>query len=89
MRAGSEEGFFAAWHAFLEYARTSAPGFVSARLYRDAADARHFVSLGEWQSMEAQASWRGLPGFAATFGACHALCDEDHNSTYALADQVL
>ena len=89
VRAGSEDAFVARWHEFLDYARTSAPGFGSARLFRDATDARHFVSLGEWQSEAAQANWRALPDFAAKFGACHALCEEDHNSNYALADQVL
>jgi heme-degrading monooxygenase HmoA len=89
VRAGSEDAFVATWHTFLEYARTEAPGFVSARLYRDATNARHFVSLGEWQSEAAQATWRGLPGFAEKFGACHALCEEDRNSNYTLADRVL
>ena len=89
VRAGSEDAFIARWHEFLEYARTSAPGFVSARLYRDSNDARHFVSLGEWQSVAAQATWRGLPDFADKFAACHALCEEDRNSNYTLTDRVL
>ena len=89
VRAGSEDAFVARWHEFLEYARINAPGLVSARLYRDANDGHPFVSLGEWQSVAAQANWRGLAGFAETFNACHALCEEDHNSNYTLVDRVL
>lgn len=63
VRAGSEDAFVARWTEFLEFARASAPGFVSARLFRDATDACHFVSIGEWQSEATQAAWRGMPGF--------------------------
>jgi heme-degrading monooxygenase HmoA len=89
VRAGSEDAFVSRWREFLEYARAEAPGFVWARLLRDANDARHFVSVGEWQSLAAQSTWRGLPDFAAKFGACHALCDEDRNSNYTQAAKVL
>jgi len=88
VRAGSEDAFVARWHEFLDYARTNSPGFGHARLLRDVNDARHFVSVGEWQSAAAQATWRGLPEFAAKLGACQALCEEDHNSNYTLADHV-
>ena len=89
VRAGSEEAFVARWREFLEYARASAPGFVAGRLYRDVNDARHFVSLGVWESLAAQAAWRGMPDFAAKLGACQALCETDRNSMYTLAAEVL
>jgi heme-degrading monooxygenase HmoA len=88
VRAGSEDAFVARWREFLGWAQASAPGFVSARLYRDATDARHFVSVGNWQSVAAQADWRGMPDFAEKLGACQALCEEARNSTYTLAAEV-
>ena len=88
VRAGSEDAFVARWTEFLEFARASAPGFVSARLFRDATDACHFVSIGEWQSEATQAAWRGMPGFAEKLGACRALCEQDRNSTFKLASRV-
>jgi heme-degrading monooxygenase HmoA len=89
VRAGSEEAFVARWREFLEYARASAPGFVAGRLYRDVNDARHFVSLGVWESLATQAAWRGMPDFAAKLGACQALCETDRNSMFTLAAEVL
>lgn len=89
VRSGSEEAFVARWREFLEYARASAPGFVAGRLYRDVNDARHFVSLGVWESLAAQAAWRGMPEFTAKLGACQALCETDRNSMYTLAAEVL
>jgi len=82
VRAGSEDAFVDRWREFLEWSRASAPGFVSARLVRDVDDARHFLSIGEWQTEEATAAWRGMPEFAAKLGACRELCEQVQASAY-------
>ena len=88
VRAGSEDAFIARWTEFLEWTRDSAPGFVSAKLVRDAADTSHYVSLGEWNGAAAAAAWMTLPDFAAKYGACAELCEQARGSRYTVAAEV-
>ena len=88
VRAGSEDAFIVAWRDFLTWTRDTAPGFVSARLVRDAGDASHFVSVGEWESTAAAAAWMTLPDFSAKYGACAALCEQARGGRYTLAEEV-
>jgi heme-degrading monooxygenase HmoA len=88
VRQGREEQFVARWAEFLEWTRSAAPGLRSARLIRDREDPRHFISFADWDSADAMASWRSLPGFAEHLGACRELCDDFRGSSYTLAAAV-
>lgn len=86
--AGNEDAFVARWTEFLEWARASVPGFLSARLVRDVGEPGHFISLAEWESLEAATAWMALPDFGAKFGACSALCDQARGSRYTLEARI-
>ena len=88
VRAGSEDAFVARWREFLEWARASAPGLRSARLVRDTAEASHFLSFAEWEDTPAVVAWMEHPDFAATYGACAALCEQARGSRYTLIAAV-
>ena len=88
VHAGSEAASVARWREFLEWTRDSAPGFVSAKLVRDAGDTGHYISLGEWESAAAAAAWMTFPDFAARYGAYAALCARAQGSRYTLQAEV-
>jgi heme-degrading monooxygenase HmoA len=88
VRPGREDEFVAGWTEFLEWTKANAPGFLGARLIRDAEDGTHFISFAEWASPAVRQAWRGLPEFPIKFGACRALCDEMRGRDYELAAAV-
>jgi len=57
-------------------------------LVRDAADARHFISLAAWESQDALKAWRSHPAFPDKMGACRSLCEDFKGSNYQLAATV-
>ena len=62
-KPGREEEFVAAWQEIADWTRREVGGTSWARLLRDVADPRRFVSFGPWESLEAIDVWRALPGF--------------------------
>jgi heme-degrading monooxygenase HmoA len=88
VRKGSEDEFVQRWTEFLEWTKANVPGFIGARLIRDADEASHFISFAEWEDPDARQNWRGLPEFATKMGACRALCDEMRGANYDLAAAV-
>ena len=88
VRAGCETDFIARWTAFLAWTKSTAPGFLGARLIRDTEEPLHFVSFAEWQSDSARQRWRGLPEFGPRFNACRELCVEMRGANYDLAAEV-
>jgi len=86
--AGKEAAFIGRWTEFLGWTREAAPGLKWARLIQDAEDARHFISLASWESLEALRSWRSLPEFASKLGACRALCDDFRGGNYMVVVTV-
>ena len=86
--AGNEEMFVARWTEFLQWTKVEATGFVEAHLIHDTAEPRHFISAALWASAADRDAWRTLPGFTEHLGACRALCDDLHTSTYVEAAAV-
>ena len=59
---GQEEPFVAAWTEFARWA-SEMPGAEKAQLTRDLRNPDRFVSLMEWQSIEAVRGWKESPEF--------------------------
>jgi hypothetical protein len=75
VREGSEEEFIEPWTTFVE-------SFV---LVRSTEEPRKFLSLGAWESQQAQERWREMPQMQVILGQCRALCDEYDTHRYTLA----
>ena len=73
---GKEKEFVETWTEFLQWTRKDFPAMVHASLVQDTADGGHFVSISEWEDTASRDAWKKSPGFARTFGAARALCDE-------------
>ena len=59
---GQEEPFVAAWIEFVKWA-SERPGAGTALLTRDLRDLERFVSLMDWESIEAVRGWKGSAEF--------------------------
>lgn len=59
---GEEEQFVRAWEEFMDWA-SGMPGAGEAVLTRDVRDPERFVSMAEWESMEAVRGWKGSREF--------------------------
>ena len=85
VRAGSEEDFVDRWNAFIEWTADNAAGAESFVLVRSTEEPRRFLSLGAWESQEAQDAWREMPRMQELLGRCRQLCEEFGSHSYALA----
>lgn len=85
---GKEDEFIERWTAFLTWTKKENEGFLSARLIRDTAEPRHFISFASWRDAEAISAWKGKPEFGEHLGACKVLCDEMQAASYATAVSV-
>jgi heme-degrading monooxygenase HmoA len=85
VRPGSEEEFIEAWTSFIEWSLDNAPGAESFLLVRGTEEPRKFLSLGAWESQEAQEAWREMPRMQELLGHCRELCEEFETHTYTLA----
>jgi heme-degrading monooxygenase HmoA len=85
VRAGSEEEFIERWNTFIEWSLDNAPGAVSFVLVRSTEESRKFLSLGAWESQEAQDAWRAMPRMQELLGKCRELCEEFEFHPYILA----
>ena len=85
VRAGSEEEFVNRWTAFIEWTSDNAAGAESFVLVRSTDQPRRFLSLGAWESQEAQEAWREMPRMQELLGRCRELCEEFDSHSYALA----
>ena len=63
MKDGQADAFVAAWIEFAEWTAANVPGAGRGTLLRDLDDPTRFVSVGPWESLEAIAEWRKLPGW--------------------------
>jgi heme-degrading monooxygenase HmoA len=88
VKAGSEDEFIARWHAWLSESTKPIEGFNSARLLRDAEDARHFVSFSEWANGGARDAWKSSEAFATGLAGCRELCDEFRGADYSESASV-
>ena len=78
MQTGSEEDF-------IEWSLSDAPGAKSFVLVRSTDEPRRFLSLGAWESQEAQQAWRALPQRQELLDQCRELCEEVKVRPYTLA----
>ena len=85
VREGSEEEFIEAWTNFVEWSLDSTPGAESFVLVRSTEEPRKFLSLGAWESQQAQERWREMPQMQVMLGQARALCDEFDTHRYTLA----
>jgi heme-degrading monooxygenase HmoA len=85
VRAGSEEEFVQRWTTFIEWSLENAPGAGSFVLVRSTEDPTKFLSLGSWESQEAQQAWREIPRMQELLDQCRELCEEFDSHSYTLA----
>jgi quinol monooxygenase YgiN len=85
VRAGSEEEFVKRWNTFIEWSLENAPGAGSFVLVRSTEDPTSFLSLGSWESQEAQQARREMPRMQELLDQCRELCEEFDSHPYALA----
>ena len=85
VRAGSEEEFVQRWTTFIEWSLENAPGAGSFVLVRSTEDPTKFLSLGSWESQEAQQAWREMPRMQELLDQCRELCEEFDSHSYTLA----
>jgi heme-degrading monooxygenase HmoA len=85
VRAGSEEEFLERWTTFLEWSSDNAEGAESFVLVRSTEEPRKFLSLGAWESQQAQEAWREMPRMQELLGQCRQLCEEFETHTHTLA----
>ena len=85
VRAGSEDEFIQRWNTFTQWSLDDAPGAESFVLVRSTQEPRKFLSLGAWESQEAQGAWREMPRMQELLGQCQELCEEFETHAYTLA----
>ena len=85
VRGGSEEEFIERWNTFIEWSLDNAEGAESFVLVRSTEEPRKFLSLGAWESQQAQEAWREMPRMQELLGQCRALCEEFEAHAYTLA----
>jgi len=83
--AGSEEEFIERWNTFIEWSLDNAPGAESFVLVRSTEEPRKFLSLGAWESQDAQEAWRGMPRMQEFLSRCRELCEEFETHAYTFA----
>jgi heme-degrading monooxygenase HmoA len=88
VRPESEQEFIERWTSFIEWTLKEAEGAVSFVLVRSTEEPRKFLSLGAWESQQAQEAWREMPRMQVMLGHCRALCDEYDTSRYTLAARL-
>jgi heme-degrading monooxygenase HmoA len=79
---GKEDEFIERWTEFLQAARKSEPGLVSASLIQETTDPSHFISESEWADEASREGWKKSAEFAKTLGAARALCDDFYSGDY-------
>ena len=73
VREGSAEEVIEAWTSVIEGSLDNAEGAESFVLVRSTEEPRKFLSLGAWESQEAQEAWREMPRMQVMLGYCRAL----------------
>jgi heme-degrading monooxygenase HmoA len=88
VRAGSEQEFIQRWNSFIQWTLNEVPGAVSFVLVRSTEEPSKFLSLGAWESQQAQEAWREMSQMQVMLGHCRALCDEFDTHRYTLAARL-
>jgi heme-degrading monooxygenase HmoA len=87
-KPGRADEFVAAWTEFAEWTSANAPGAGKGQLLRDAANPDRFVSFGPWESAEAIAAWRALPGWSERVGRIRELLVSFEPATLELVAEI-
>ena len=85
VRAGSEEEFVQRWTTIIEWSLENASGAGSFVLVRSTEDPTRFLSLGSWESQQAQQAWREMPRHQELLEQCLELCEEFDTHSHTLA----
>jgi heme-degrading monooxygenase HmoA len=85
VQAGSEDEFIQRWTTFIEWSLDNAPGAESFVLVRSTQEPEKFLSLGAWESQEAQEAWQQMPRMQELLGQCRQLCEAFEFHPYTLA----
>jgi len=85
VRVGSEEEFVQRWTTIIEWSLENAPGAGSFVLVRSTEDPTRFLSLGSWESQQAQQAWREMPRHQELLEQCLELCEEFDTHSHTLA----
>ena len=85
VQPGSEDDFVERWTTFIEWSLDNAEGAESFVLVRSTEEPRKFLSLGAWESREAQEAWREMPRMRELLSRSRELCEEFESHTYTLA----
>jgi quinol monooxygenase YgiN len=85
VRAGSEEEFVQRWTTIIEWSLENAPGAGSFVMVRSTEDPTKFLSLGSWESEQAQQAWRQIPRHQEFLEQCLELCEEFDTHSHTLA----
>ena len=88
VREGNEQAFIEQWTAVADWCLAHSAGSRSFRLIQDAANARHFISFGEWEDQDSISVARSRPEFLRLFRGCQQLCEEFSGSDYTVALDV-
>jgi heme-degrading monooxygenase HmoA len=78
---GREDEFVRIWRELARWTLDEMEGNGRALLMRDRWNLRRFVSLGEWESLEAIERWRAEPGFQMRNAQMQALTESYAPST--------
>jgi heme-degrading monooxygenase HmoA len=87
VKPGADDDFVASWREFVQWA-AGMPGSQTFRLVRDTGQPQRYLSLGLWDSSEAQNAWRQQPDFMERLGRVRAHCDDFQTTTYEVVTDV-
>ena len=87
VKDGEGEAFVEAWTEFARWLRTM-PGAGTARLTRDLAEPRRYLSFAPWESAEAMRAWKSAPEFRERMSAVQQHVAEFTPSEFELVAEV-
>lgn len=88
VKDGMEADFLSRWTELAEWAKTSAGDSSTFILMKDAADPRHYVSMGGWADKASVDAWRSTPEFAQKLSRCREVCEAFRPNDYNLAVEI-
>ena len=88
VKAGKEAEFIRLWEDFANWTKRKQTGVGMGRLLQDTSHPNHFLSFGDWDSLESIQTWRATAEFAAFFSKAQQLCDEVLPATLKLVAQT-
>jgi heme-degrading monooxygenase HmoA len=81
VQPGRADDFIAAWTEFADWTLQNAAGAGWGKLLRDREDPNRFFTFGPWESFDAIAAWRQLPGWQERVGQIRAMLESFQPAT--------